>query len=135
MKRENDPLGFHFRLLVDVTGIVGRGFVGRRLHFAVHPASAAIEKRDAAFPERGLGEKARAFHVDLPVIAIRKLGLPVDGGDVEDTLDPGNCRAQTRRVRKLAFETLDIEAFEERPIARAADEGADLVAGLSEQTG
>ena len=135
MKRENDPLGFYFCLLVDVAGIVWRGFVSGRLHFAVYSASAAIEKRDAAFPERGLGEKARTFHVDLPVMAIRKLGLPVNGGDVEDTLDPGNRRAQTRRVGKLAFERLDIETLEERKIARAADEGADVVAGFSEQTG
>ena len=99
----------------------------------MYPASAAIEKRDAAFAERGLGEKARAFHIDLPIVAVRKLGLPVDGGDVEDTLDPGNRSAQTRRVRQLAFETLDIEAFEERQIARGSDEGTNLVAGLSEQ--
>ena len=64
----------------------------------MHPAGAAIEKRDAPFRERSLSKKAGAFHVDLAVIAVRKLGFAVDGGDVEDSLDPGNRRAQTSRV-------------------------------------
>ena len=51
-----------------------------------------------------------------------------------DTLDSGHRGPKTRRIGEVGFETLDVETGEKREVARAPNEGADLVARFAEKT-
>lgn len=134
MKTEDDTLRLDFGLLVNVARIVRRVFVSGRRDFSVDPAGAAVEKRDPTFGKGRFGEKARSVDVDFPVGVVTQARFPVHRGDVEDAIDTTNRFAQTGAVRQVRFEAFDVDAVEEREIARFPYQSFDLVPGLTQQT-
>jgi hypothetical protein len=133
MEREDDVLGFDLRSLVDVPRVVRRALVRFPGHFAVNPASAAVEKRDA-LGEGGFGQPSGAEDVDLVVIGVGKSRLAIDGGDVKNAVDSFDGAPQGALVREISFEALDGHAFEQVEGARPAYQGSNVVPGLDQHT-
>ena len=102
-----DRLPFELGLLVDVAGLERRVFVGRRmLDVAVHADGAAVHDALRTPPTAAaMHDVANRGRVHRAVLVVAQPGLPVDGGDVVDDVDPGARALERRRVAKIAVDS------------------------------